>query len=67
MENKEIRAFTFEVRAEQDEERGSILTGTPIVYNEPSDMGWYREIIDDGALTDTARSAINVSSVSPLL
>lgn len=51
--NKEIRAFTFEVRAEQDEERGSILTGRPIVYNEPTDMGWYREIIDDGALNDT--------------
>lgn len=53
MQNKEIRAFTFEVRAEQDEERGSILTGTPIVYNEPTDLGWYQEIIDDGALDDT--------------
>ena len=53
MQNKEIRAFTFEVRAEQDEERGSILTGTPIVYNEPTDLGWYQEIIDDGALNDT--------------
>ena len=52
-QNKEIRAFTFEVRAEHDEERGSILTGRPIVYNEPTDMGWYREIIDDGALNDT--------------
>lgn len=53
MQNKEIRAFTFEVRAEQDEERGSILTGTPIVYNEPTDLGWYQEIIDDGALDNT--------------
>ena len=51
--NKEIRAFDFEVRAEENEEHGSFLTGTPIVYNEPTDMGWYREYIDDGALDDT--------------
>lgn len=50
---KEIRAFDFEVRAEQDEERGSILTGQPIVYNERTNLGWYDEIIEDGALTDT--------------
>lgn len=50
MKNKEIRAFDFEVRAEQDEEHGSIITGQPIVYDEPTDMGWYREIIDNGAL-----------------
>lgn len=51
--NKEIRAFDFEVRAEQNEEHGSHLTGQPIVYNERTDLGWYDEIIDDGALTDT--------------
>ena len=51
--NKEIRAFDFEVRAEENEEHGSYITGQPIVYNEPTDMEWYREIIDDGALDDT--------------
>lgn len=50
--DKEIRAFEFEVRAE-DDERGKIITGQPIVYNERTDMGWYDEIIDDGALADT--------------
>ena len=50
---KEIRAFNFEVRAEQDEEHGHFLTGQPIVYNERTDLGWYSEIIDDGALADT--------------
>lgn len=50
---KELRAFNFEVRAEQDEEHGNILTGTPIVYGERTDLGWYDEIIDDGALADT--------------
>lgn len=51
--NKEIRAFDFEVRAEQNEEHGSFLTGQPIVYNERTDLGWYDEIIEDGALADT--------------
>jgi len=50
---KEIRAFNFEVRAEQDEDHGSIITGQPIVFNEPTDIGWYKEIIADGALDDT--------------
>ena len=53
MSNTEIRAFNFEVRAESDEERGSILTGRPIVYDERTDLGWYDEIIDNGALADT--------------
>lgn len=48
--SKEIRSFDFEVRAEQDEERGSVLTGRPIVYNQRTDLGWYDEIIADGAL-----------------
>ena len=50
---KEIRAFNFEVRAEQNEEHGHHLTGQPIVYNERTDLGWYDEIIDDEALTGT--------------
>ena len=50
---KEIRIFSFEVRAEQDEEHGSILTGTPIVYGQRTDLGWCDEIIEDEALADT--------------
>ena len=50
---KEIRAFNFEVRAEQNEEHGHYLTGQPIVYNERTDLDWYDEIIDDGALAGT--------------
>ena len=50
---KEIRAFNFEVRAENDEQHGSILTGSPIVFGERTDLGWCDEIIDDGALDDT--------------
>ena len=50
---REIRAFDFEVRAEQNEEHGHFLSGQPIVYNERTDLGWYSEIIDDGALAET--------------
>lgn len=50
---KEIRAFNFEVRAEENEEHGHYLSGQPIVYNERTDLGWYDEIIDSGALDDT--------------
>lgn len=51
--SKEIRTFNFEVRAEQNDEHGHFLTGQPIVYGERTDMGWYDEIIDDGALAET--------------
>ena len=50
--NKEIRMFDFEVRAEENEEHGKILTGQPIVYDERTNLGWYDEIIDDGALAE---------------
>ena len=50
MKKKEIRAFIFEVRAEQDEEHGHYLTGQPIVYSERTNLGGYDEIIEDGAL-----------------
>jgi hypothetical protein len=49
---KEIRTFDFEVRAEENE-RGKTLTGVPIVYNSRTDLGWYDEIIEEGALDAT--------------
>ena len=48
--NKEIRAFSFEVRAERNEEHGNFLEGTPIVFNQTTDLGWYDETIATGAL-----------------
>ena len=50
--NKEMRAFTFEVRAEQNEEHGTFITGTPIVFNRATDMGWYEETINKDALNE---------------
>lgn len=49
---KEIRAFNFEIRAEQNEEHGHYLTGRPIVYDATTDLGWYDERIAKGALDD---------------
>lgn len=50
---KEIRAFNFEVRAEQSDEHGHFLTGQPIVYDARTDLGWCDEIIDRDALAET--------------
>ena len=50
---KEIRAFDFDVRADQNEEHGHFLSGRPIVFNQRTNLGWYDEIIDSGALAAT--------------
>ena len=51
--NKETRAFSFEVRAEQNEDHGTYITGTPIVFNQETDLGFCRETIAPDALKDT--------------
>ena len=51
--NRETRAFTFEVRAEENEQHGTFITGTPIVFEQDTDLGWYTERIDPEALNDT--------------
>lgn len=48
----EQRAYFFEVRAEESE-GGSIITGRPIVYNSRTDLGYFDEIIESGALNNT--------------
>lgn len=53
MMSKEVRAFTFEVRAEENEQHGTYITGTPIVFEQETDLGWYREKIDKDALMET--------------
>lgn len=45
----EQRSYNFEVRAEETE-NGSIITGRPIVYNSRTNLGWFDEIIESGAL-----------------
>ena len=48
----EQRSYTFDIRAEQNE-RGNVITGRPIVYNSRTDLGWFDEIIEAGALNNT--------------
>lgn len=50
---KEIRKFDFEVRAKRDETHGTYLEGTPIVYDSWTNLGWYDEQIQRGALDNT--------------
>lgn len=50
---KEIRMFDFEIRAAADEERGETISGRPIVYGQRTNLGFYDEVIEDGALSDT--------------
>ena len=51
--NKEVRSLDFEIRAEHNEQHGAHITGTPIVFNQVTDLGWIREVIDPGALDNT--------------
>lgn len=47
----ERRNYAFEVRAEQDEQHGNIITGRPVVYSRETDIGGiFSEIIEPGAL-----------------
>lgn len=45
----ERRFHSCEMRA-LPSENGSIITGRPIVYNSRTDLGWFDEIIEPGAL-----------------
>lgn len=47
----ETRAYNFEIRADQEDDV-KIITGRPIVYNSRTDMGFFDEIIEVGALDD---------------
>lgn len=45
----ERRSYNFEIRAEEDD-KGKIITGRPIVYDSRTDLGWFDEVIERGAL-----------------
>jgi hypothetical protein len=52
MNKKEIRYLPMEVRAEEAEDRGAVITGYPIVFEQEIDMGDWREVIDAGSMGD---------------
>lgn len=53
MKNKEVRTYQFEMRADNTEEHGAIITGVPIVFNADTDLGYYTERIAPNALDNT--------------
>lgn len=46
----ERRSYNFEVRAETNDSGEKIITGRPIVYGSRTNLGWFDEIIEPGAL-----------------
>lgn len=45
----ERRAYSFDIAAEETDEVG-VITGRPIVYNSRTDLGYFDEVIERGAL-----------------
>ena len=48
--NTVTRAYNFEIRAENDDKHGDHIVGRPIVYDSRTDLGYFDEIIEAGAL-----------------
>lgn len=47
----EQRSYSFDVLSE-DTENGNKISGRPIVYSSRTDLGWFDEIIEPGALDE---------------
>ena len=53
METKIIRSFNFDVKANQSEEHGHFIEGRAIVFDSPTDLGSFTEVISRDALKET--------------
>ena len=53
MEKKIIRSFTFDVNANNNEKYGDFIEGRAIVFEKPTNIGLFTEIIDRNALKGT--------------
>lgn len=53
MEKKIIRSFTFDVNANNNEKYGDFIEGRAIVFEKPTNIGLFTEIIDRNALKET--------------
>lgn len=60
MESKELdlKSYNCEVRAEKDESEGAVIVGRPIVYDSKTDLGYFEEVIEKGALSKTDLSDV---------
>lgn len=52
MSEKEIRMYTNPIERRSDDEQ-NIIEGTPIVFDQRTDLGWWDEVIDKDALKET--------------
>ena len=52
-QEKVTRAYNFNIRADNNEKNGDYIEGRPIVYDSRTDLGWFDEIIEKGALKET--------------
>lgn len=52
MKNLEHRSYNFEVRAREDDDNNQIIEGHPIIYDSKTNIGFFDEIIEKGALND---------------
>lgn len=53
MKNLEHRSYKCEVRTEENNDGTALITGRPIIYNSTTDLGYFKERIDFGALNET--------------
>ena len=52
MNEREVRYLPMEIRAEQEEEHGAVIEGYPIVFNQETDLGEWREVIEPASVND---------------
>ena len=53
MPNKEVRMFAGLIERRADEKEQNIIEGVPIVFEQTTDLGWWDEVIDKNALSET--------------
>ena len=49
---REVRFLPMEIRAEENEEQGAVIEGYPIVFNQETDLGEWREVIDPASISE---------------
>ena len=49
---REVRYLPMEIRAEQEEEHGAVIEGYPIVFNQETDLGEWREVIEPASVNE---------------
>lgn len=56
----EVVRRAFDAKFETREDENGIVTGRPVVLNSLTDLGWFDEVIDSGALRNTDLSDVRL-------